>query len=494
MTIKEIEELAGMPRANIRYYEEQGLLNPTRGANGYRDYSEEDLAVLKKVKLLRSLHMSLDEIKTLHTGQQVLSVALERQIQKLSVEKEETHKAQSVCETMYRDGTKYETLDSEKYLKNLNEGVLNTQVRNYGDTKESREDVIPRVQAPWRRFFARLLDEDIYYTLWYSFMLLVFQFRLENAGIGWGIVSFIMTLLLTIILEALQLHLFGTTVGKWILGLRVLDNYERKLSLSYALDRTRDVTFYGMGCRIPFVRLFRMWRSFVKCTDGKELQWEYGSRIVLKDKKKYRAVVYVAVEALLIGIIVLAHVLVEIPINRGTLTVAEFCENYRRLEKVYEISSKYSLDDNGEWQDKRKDDGTIVLNPFAVGGPPEFIFETDEDGNIDKISFVVKVEYPDGTPKERKQTITSCQEEMVLAVMSFVGAQEDIPMFSSVRKGMAEKIFACEFEDYDFTEAGVRVTCDVEWQGYQRAGSGTLWSIDDGASYYYMEFSMSIQN
>ena len=42
MTIKEMEELAGMPRANIRFYEAEGLLAPARNVNGYRDYSQED--------------------------------------------------------------------------------------------------------------------------------------------------------------------------------------------------------------------------------------------------------------------------------------------------------------------------------------------------------------------------------------------------------------------------------------------------------------------
>ena len=119
MTIKEIEELSGMPRANIRYYEEQGLVAPTRHANGYRDYSEEDLSVLKKIKLLRSLHMSMEEIKALHTGQQELSAVLEQQIRKLAGEKEDADKAQSICEAMYRDGIRYESLDAEKYLNGL---------------------------------------------------------------------------------------------------------------------------------------------------------------------------------------------------------------------------------------------------------------------------------------------------------------------------------------------------------------------------------------
>ncbi len=61
MTIKEIEELSGMTRANIRFYEAEGLLSPAREENGYRDYSEENLAILKRIKLLRSLHIPLEE-------------------------------------------------------------------------------------------------------------------------------------------------------------------------------------------------------------------------------------------------------------------------------------------------------------------------------------------------------------------------------------------------------------------------------------------------
>lgn len=38
MTVKEVEERTGLPRANIRYYESEGLIHPARGENGYRDY------------------------------------------------------------------------------------------------------------------------------------------------------------------------------------------------------------------------------------------------------------------------------------------------------------------------------------------------------------------------------------------------------------------------------------------------------------------------
>ena len=33
MTIKEVETLSGLPRANIRYYESEGLIAPKRAEN-----------------------------------------------------------------------------------------------------------------------------------------------------------------------------------------------------------------------------------------------------------------------------------------------------------------------------------------------------------------------------------------------------------------------------------------------------------------------------
>ncbi len=54
MTIREIEALSGMTRANIRFYESEGLLTPNRMENGYRDYTRSDLDTLHKIRLLRA--------------------------------------------------------------------------------------------------------------------------------------------------------------------------------------------------------------------------------------------------------------------------------------------------------------------------------------------------------------------------------------------------------------------------------------------------------
>ena len=64
MQIKDVEKLTGMPRANIRYYEKQGLLNRTeRNEYNYREYSQEDVRQLQRIRILRLLEVPMEEIK-----------------------------------------------------------------------------------------------------------------------------------------------------------------------------------------------------------------------------------------------------------------------------------------------------------------------------------------------------------------------------------------------------------------------------------------------
>jgi len=61
MTIKETEELTGLSRSNIRFYEKEKLIVPSRNENNsYRDYSEQDVENIKKIAYLRTLGLSID--------------------------------------------------------------------------------------------------------------------------------------------------------------------------------------------------------------------------------------------------------------------------------------------------------------------------------------------------------------------------------------------------------------------------------------------------
>jgi DNA-binding transcriptional MerR regulator len=64
--IGEAAALSGVSTANIRYYENQGLVAPLgRSDNSYRLYGDADVHTLRFIRLCRAMDMSLDEVRTL---------------------------------------------------------------------------------------------------------------------------------------------------------------------------------------------------------------------------------------------------------------------------------------------------------------------------------------------------------------------------------------------------------------------------------------------
>jgi DNA-binding transcriptional MerR regulator len=64
LTIAEVAEKTGLTAHTLRYYERAGLLPPpSRGWNGHRRYSENDLNVLHVVTRLRATGMSIADIR-----------------------------------------------------------------------------------------------------------------------------------------------------------------------------------------------------------------------------------------------------------------------------------------------------------------------------------------------------------------------------------------------------------------------------------------------
>lgn len=81
MQIKEVEALVGISQKNIRFYEKEGLLAPRReAANGYRNYAEDDVQRLRRIKLLRKLDVPLDEIHDMLDGKLTLADGMRRHL------------------------------------------------------------------------------------------------------------------------------------------------------------------------------------------------------------------------------------------------------------------------------------------------------------------------------------------------------------------------------------------------------------------------------
>ena len=119
MKIKQVEELVGITSKNIRFYESQGLLIPERAENGYREYRQKNIDTLKKIKLLRKLGVSVDEIKSVLDESISLKECLEHHIDILEKERENLANMQQLTDAILQKKCTVSTLETDEWLEEM---------------------------------------------------------------------------------------------------------------------------------------------------------------------------------------------------------------------------------------------------------------------------------------------------------------------------------------------------------------------------------------
>lgn len=341
---------------------------------------------------------------------------------------------------------------------------------------------VPKVRSPWRRFFARNLDLIVYSLLWVSFMSVVMNVNVTTRG--QNLLTSIMGILLMFLIEPVMLTCFGTTLGKWIFGLSVTDNDYRRLSYPDALARTWTVAWHGMGLNIPIYGLVRQWNSYIACDKGEALEWEDESLITLQDKKLWRVGAFICASAVLVSAQFLALTVAGMPKHRGDITVSQFCENYNRLLNYYKPGTGRYLDKAGQWV-KDENLGRIVgFHDYLVLEDPEFIF-TEDAGIMTGMRFTTELCNSD-------EWVHSYQNHMVLATVSFVGAQKGYSLFSRDMQALTKEISATAstFENFQFTARGISITCSAEYSGYINTQAGLLLPEEGSETFFSFDFTM----
>lgn len=391
MTIRELERRSGLERTNIRFYEKEGLLNPERKENGYRDYSEEDLQLLLKIKLLRRLDFSIEAIRALIQGNTDLEQALERRLQAIGMQRRELNATEQVCQEMRADGAAFSTLNAQHYLDNYDRALRVPSSSTAIRPTVPQSDRIQPVRCPWRRYFARMLDVSFGSMILWAVLALVFRVNVSNIGsfaewllgyVEWGI---------WLPIEALLLSRWGSTPGKWIMGIRVEHEDGRKLTFGEALDRTWQVFVKGMGALIPIYNIYRLWKSYKAVRDGNDddLEWEWSTNSVQVVKERecpgWRPVAFVGAYAVSILVSVLIAMLPGFrPPNRGSeLTVEEFVENCNDMARFH-WGEVIELQTDGTFGVKTIS-GTVVID---LDESEDFVLQFEEtDGVLTKVSF-----------------------------------------------------------------------------------------------------------
>ena len=119
MKIKQVEELVGITSKNIRFYENQGLLTPERAENGYREYHEQNIEALKKIKLLRKLGISVEEIRAVLNHSISLEDCLEKHLAVLEKERENLLNMQRLSDAILQQRDSIDTLNTNEWLDEM---------------------------------------------------------------------------------------------------------------------------------------------------------------------------------------------------------------------------------------------------------------------------------------------------------------------------------------------------------------------------------------
>lgn len=127
MLRNEVQDKTNLSRKAIEYYEEKGLVHPKKLENGYRDYSDEDVEVLKRISLLRNLGLSISEIALyLDSKEEALASILRRKEHELDI----CEKRKNVLKLIVK-GESVDLINEELAIIEAQETIYDKLIRNF---------------------------------------------------------------------------------------------------------------------------------------------------------------------------------------------------------------------------------------------------------------------------------------------------------------------------------------------------------------------------
>lgn len=108
MLINEAAKSCNLTKKAVEYYAEQGMICPNILRNGYRDFSKQDIEILKKIALYRKLGLRISEIKSVLANTNELKSILYRKTLEIEQEKAKQDILQRLC-----NGESLEKLEQE---------------------------------------------------------------------------------------------------------------------------------------------------------------------------------------------------------------------------------------------------------------------------------------------------------------------------------------------------------------------------------------------
>ena len=121
MKIKELENLLSISRSNIRFYEKQGLFSPERKDNNYREYTEQDIEVLKKIIVFRKMGFTVEEIKLIQNDELPFTEAIANAQRRIEDEIEQLNGSLKLIKQVAQENLSFDEIDIDEHWNTISE-------------------------------------------------------------------------------------------------------------------------------------------------------------------------------------------------------------------------------------------------------------------------------------------------------------------------------------------------------------------------------------
>lgn len=173
MLINEVCNLTGLTKKAISYYEKHGLIKPRKCSNGYREYSEDDIALLNEISLYRKLDISIKDIKIIIKNKDKKNIIN-------NIIKDKQNKEMQIKMQMIYLEKIIDTNFDENSIKELNEEIIEIEKNNGEFIKRELVRAFPTGIGRYLSYhFAPYLNEPIDTVEKYSAWIEIVEF-LDN--------------------------------------------------------------------------------------------------------------------------------------------------------------------------------------------------------------------------------------------------------------------------------------------------------------------------
>ena len=121
MKIKELENLLSISRSNIRFYEKQGLFSPERKDNNYREYTKQDIEVLKKIIVFRKMGFTVEEIKLIQNNDLPFAEAIANAQRRIEDEIEQLNGSLKLIKQVAQENLSFDEIDIDEHWNTISE-------------------------------------------------------------------------------------------------------------------------------------------------------------------------------------------------------------------------------------------------------------------------------------------------------------------------------------------------------------------------------------